>query len=53
MLQKESKPLWKKTLRGSAIALFVAEALAFAGSYAVWHQLNTSRGNLYEQMAML
>lgn len=44
MLQKAPKPqLWKFVKKGAKI-LFVAELIAFAGSYGVWHYMNTDSG---------
>lgn len=43
MLQKTPKPAFWKFVKRSAAVLFVAEAVAFAVSYGVWHRMNTNR----------
>lgn len=43
MLEKKSRPGYKKVIKNTAKVLFVAEAIAFAITYAGWHRLNTNR----------
>lgn len=40
---KLPSPQWFKFLKKTATVLFVAESLAFAGSYFLWYKLNTDR----------
>lgn len=41
---KYPKPQWIKNIKRVGAVLFVAESLAFAGSYFFWYRLNTNRG---------
>lgn len=44
MLQKAPKPQTWKFIKKGAKILFVAELVAFVGSYGVWHFMNTDSG---------
>lgn len=43
MLQKASRPGYKRVIKNTAKFFIVAEAIAFAATYAGWYRLNTSR----------
>lgn len=44
---KLPKPQWFNRLKKAAAIAFVAESLAFAGSYIFWYRLNTNRGKFH------
>lgn len=46
MLKHPLTPQWFKLFKKTAAVLFVAEGLAFAGTYFAWYRLNTNRGEL-------
>ena len=46
MLQKKPKSTYWNFIKKGATILFVTEALLFAGSYGIWHRLNTNKGNI-------
>ncbi|XP_018563719.1 protein CEBPZOS [Anoplophora glabripennis] len=43
MIIKNPKPAYRRWLKKGALTLFVIEAVCFAGSYFVWHRINTER----------
>ncbi|XP_047119957.1 protein CEBPZOS [Schistocerca piceifrons] len=43
MIVKHPKPAGRKYIRSATKILLVAEAIAFAGTYAAWYRMNTSR----------
>lgn len=43
MLHKNPKPTYRKLIKTGAKIFFVAEAIAFVGSYGLWYKLNTDR----------
>lgn len=47
MLRKRSRSGFLEAIKKSAKILFVAEAIAFAVTYAGWHRLNTNRDFRY------
>lgn len=47
MLTKKPQTKARKWIKRGAATIFVVEAIGFAGSYLIWHRVNTERGNYF------